>query len=47
MAAIALQARGLIGYHRGAITVLDRPGLIDAACECYNEDRALYAKMMT
>jgi len=47
MAAIALQTRGLIGYHRGEIKVLDRAGLIDAACECYTEDRALYAKMMT
>ncbi|KPQ20912.1 Crp/Fnr family transcriptional regulator [Halomonas sp. HL-93] len=47
MAAIALQTRGLIGYHRGEIKVLDRAGLIGAACECYNEDRALYAKMMT
>lgn len=30
-----LQERGLIAYSRGRITVLDRPGLRDAACECY------------
>ncbi|MGM0543328.1 MAG: Crp/Fnr family transcriptional regulator [Pseudomonadota bacterium] len=47
MAAIALQTRGLIGYHRGEIKVLDRPGLIEAACVCYTDDRALYAKMLT
>ncbi|EHJ92691.1 Crp/Fnr family transcriptional regulator [Vreelandella boliviensis] len=46
LAAIALQARGLIRYQRGTITVLDRLGLIEASCECYNEDCALYAKML-
>lgn len=46
LAAIALQARGLIRYQRGTITVLDRPGLIEASCECYTEDCALYAKML-
>lgn len=46
LAAIALQARGLIRYQRGSITVLDRPGLIEASCECYSEDCALYAKML-
>jgi len=30
-----LQDRGLIAYSRGRITVLDRPGLRQAACECY------------
>lgn len=35
IAAGALQARGLIHYTRGEITVLDRPGLESTACECY------------
>jgi CRP-like cAMP-binding protein len=35
MAAGALQRAGLIGYHRGALTVLDRPGLQAMACSCY------------
>jgi CRP-like cAMP-binding protein len=31
----ALQVRGLIEYSRGHITLVDRPGLEAAACECY------------
>ncbi len=34
-AAGALQKAGLIGYHRGTMTVLDRKGLEAASCECY------------
>jgi len=34
-AAGKLQAQGLIRYSRGRITVLDRPGLEAACCECY------------
>jgi CRP-like cAMP-binding protein len=30
-----LQKAGLISYHRGTITVLDRKGLEAACCECY------------
>ena len=30
-----LQEQGLIAYRRGAIQVLDRPGLAKVACECY------------
>jgi CRP-like cAMP-binding protein len=30
-----LQRAGLIKYTRGSITVMDREGLEDAACECY------------
>jgi CRP-like cAMP-binding protein len=35
MAAGALQREGLIRYSRGKITILDRPALESAACECY------------
>ena len=31
----ALQAAGLIAYHRGTLTIRDRPGLEAASCECY------------
>jgi len=34
-AASALQARGLIRYHRGILDILDRAGMEKAACECY------------
>jgi CRP-like cAMP-binding protein len=35
VAAGALQRRGFIRYNRGRVTVLDREGLEDCACECY------------
>ncbi len=42
VAAGHLQRSGLITYHRGALTVLDRAGLEAAACSCYAADRAMY-----
>jgi CRP-like cAMP-binding protein len=30
-----LQSAGLISYRRGVITIEDRDGLVDAACDCY------------
>ena len=42
-AAGALQRRQLIAYERGAMTILDRTGLEQAACSCYASDRAAYA----
>ncbi|GAA4029674.1 Crp/Fnr family transcriptional regulator [Sphingomonas rosea] len=30
-----LQEQGLIAYRRGAIQVIDRPGLLRASCDCY------------
>jgi len=48
--ALKLQNAGLIRYVRGRITVLDRPGLERATCECYavvkqEYDRLLPAKL--
>ena len=34
-AAEALRDAGLIAYHRGKVTIVDRAGLLDAACEDY------------
>jgi len=45
-AAGALQREGLIEYHRGDLTVLDRPGLEGAACTCYSTDRQTYADLL-
>ena len=47
LAASALQDSGLIRYHRGELTVLDRKGLEAVACACYAADRETYAAMMT
>jgi CRP-like cAMP-binding protein len=41
-----LQRCGLIEYHRGDVTVLDRSGLEAAACACYAADRSAYAELM-
>lgn len=36
-----LKRDGLIDYTRGSVTVLDREGLRDRSCECYEEIRGL------
>jgi CRP-like cAMP-binding protein len=41
-AAGTLQDSGLIEYHRGDLTVVDRAGLEKAACGCYVADRQAY-----
>jgi CRP-like cAMP-binding protein len=41
-AAHRLQHRGLIHAYRGHIEVLDRRGLQDMACECYDQIKRLY-----
>ena len=46
VAAGALQRAGLIEYHRGHLTVLDREGLEVAACGCYSADRRAYLALM-
>jgi CRP-like cAMP-binding protein len=45
-AASALQRRGLIGYTRGVVTIVDRPGLEHAACSCYASDLATYKRIL-
>jgi CRP-like cAMP-binding protein len=45
-AAILLQAAGLIRYTRGRITVLDREGLEEFACECYGVVRAEFERLL-
>lgn len=46
VAAGALQHRGLIAYHRGELTVLDRVALEAEACSCYAADKHIYADVM-
>jgi CRP-like cAMP-binding protein len=46
VAAGELQRHGLITYHRGELSVLDREGLERAACSCYESDRQAYAHEM-
>lgn len=36
-----LQKAGLITYHRGDVTIVDREGLENASCECYRAAAAL------
>jgi CRP-like cAMP-binding protein len=45
MAAQALHRQGLIEYRRGRITVLDRPGMERASCECYRTIESVYARV--
>ena len=45
VAAGALQDRGLISYSRGKVTILDRPGTIAAACECYETVAAAHRRI--
>ena len=46
-AAGKLQKSGLITYHRGHITVIDRPGLEARCCECYRVVRTEYERLLT
>jgi len=45
-AATELQRQGIIGYHRGVVSILDRAELLKAACSCYAADRTAYARIM-
>ncbi|MGR9109095.1 MAG: Crp/Fnr family transcriptional regulator [Gammaproteobacteria bacterium] len=46
VAAGRLQAAGLIQYHRGHITILDRAGLEARACECYQVVRDEFKRLL-
>ena len=45
-AAGKLQSKGLIKYSRGKITVLDRPRLEKASCECYQVVKAEFDRLL-
>ena len=46
VAAGELQRKGLIGYSRGRIHILDRPGLAARACECYGIVNTSYERIL-
>jgi CRP-like cAMP-binding protein len=45
-AAIILQSAGLIRYSRGIITILDREGLEEFVCECYQVVKAEFDRLL-
>lgn len=45
-AASHFQDAGLIAYHRGELTVLDRKALEAEACSCYAADKQIYQRLM-
>ncbi len=45
--ATMLQKAGLISYHRGKITILDRKGLESASCECYQIVKQEYIRLLS
>jgi hypothetical protein len=46
LTARALQSAGLIKYHRGELTILERAGLEDASCECFRVTSQMYERTM-
>ena len=45
-AAYLLEQSGVIAYHRGKVTIIDEPGLEQAACQCYWEDKKVYERIL-
>ncbi len=45
VSALVLQRAGLIAYSRGRLTIRDRAGLENAACECHSVSRAFADKV--
>jgi CRP-like cAMP-binding protein len=41
-----LQQANLIKYHRGELTILDRGGLKEASCECFNVTSQMYERTL-
>jgi Mn-dependent DtxR family transcriptional regulator len=41
-----LQRSGLIRYHRGKLSIVDRDGLEATACECYRVDHERLGRML-
>ena len=41
-----LQRAGLISYAHGYITILNRPGLEAASCECYDTVRQQFEQLL-
>lgn len=45
-AAGVLQRAGLIGYTRGKVTIIDRPGLKRCTCECYRVSKGEFDRLL-
>jgi CRP-like cAMP-binding protein len=45
-AASRLQRQGLIRYRRGVVSIVDRPGLEAATCECYQIVREEFDRLL-
>lgn len=46
LAASQLKRKKLIGYSRGHVTVLDRPGLEESTCECYAVSKREFDRLL-